>query len=70
MTKEEIEKEHPQIVAELGMRVYRACVPALEVFQILNRILFLNYEMTNLKKKEEKSVEKPTTTSPKFIETE
>lgn len=55
MTEEEISKEHNQLMPEIGMRVYRLCVPILEVWQMMNRVLFLNYEMAKLKKKDEKS---------------
>lgn len=54
MTEEEISKEHNQLMPEIGMRVYRLCVPVLEVWQMMNRVLFLNYEMAKLKKKDEK----------------
>lgn len=54
MTEEEISKEHNQLMPEIGMRIYRLCVPALEIWQMMNRVLFLNYEMAKLKKKDEK----------------
>lgn len=51
MTKEEIDKEHDELVKFVGTKVYSFFYPLVEVQQALVRMLQLNHEAHALKNK-------------------